>query len=120
MKEIRFRAWDEKHKHLFQVQEMGYSEGKLWTTNRRNGYKHWNCPLMQYVGLHDKNGKEIYEGDIVKCLENHGPVGDIETAIIVSFNSFGVNLQEWIFNDKSTYPEIIGNIYENPNLINSC
>jgi len=135
LREIKFRAWDERHKHLFQVQEMGYSEGKLWAVSSRNGYKHWNCYLMQYVGLKDKNGKEIYEGDILRVRINPKYCGNI-----TMYNWHYINselLYEVIWDDgmwklrapsrKTDFPflfntwtlelEVIGNVFENPELI---
>lgn len=80
--------------------------------------EHWqgdDIDIMQYTGLLDKNGSEIYEGDIVKCADEIG---------IVLY--FGANFQvNW--DPVSTYAtylflcakdsEIIGNIYENPELL---
>ena len=79
--------------------------------------------LMQYTGLKDKNGKEIYEGDIVKIikLEGYGEyceqveyTGRIE-CYISEFRIQPLNLR---LSDESTVEiEIIGNIYENKNLL---
>lgn len=80
--------------------------------------------LMQSTGLHDKNGKEIYEGDIVKSYENE-LVGEL-----YYFNDIG-GYTLWIsgknpkgemtsrpFRDlDTTNLEIIGNIYQNPELL---
>ena len=79
--------------------------------------------LMQYTGVKDKNGKEIYEGDIVKIikLEGYGEyceqveyTGRIE-CYISEFRIQPLNLR---LSDESTVEiEIIGNIYENKNLL---
>jgi len=80
--------------------------------------------LMQHTGLKDKNGNEIYEGDIVKFQESYGKeepeinIGNIEysemaTSYLINWgNSHYQHLNEVEF-------EIIGNIYENPELLNN-
>lgn len=72
--------------------------------------------IMQYTGLHDKNGKEIYEGDIVKAnFFNKEITGKIEFAFGAFFvtGSAVSDNQMFIFSDY----EVIGNIYENPELL---
>ena len=65
---------------------------------------------MQYTGLKDKNGKEIYEGDIID-------IGDkvVEVSDIYSFRE--IYLVHGLKDGHKIYGEIIGNIYENPELI---
>lgn len=74
--------------------------------------------LMQYTGLKDKNGKEIYEGDIVESeknmMFNQGKQTDQVRFEDGAFKVATVNLSTIT---TSFYPEVIGNIYENPELL---
>lgn len=134
MREIKFRAWDYSKKiflptktyAVLSVTEFGatgimltdfeeYREGEYF-------YPHSQV-INQYTGLKDKNGKEIYEGDII--------LWDYEK-IVVSYGIQGVDAFEGIgYNLWSHYGqkqdgtrlqseiEVIGNIYENPELLNN-
>jgi len=123
MRELRFRAWDDIQKKILHF-------GLFSDWAREQEPIRYGLPVMQYTGLKDKNGKEIYEGDILQ-------VSDIGTAKIiygfhitskddwgVKHGTVGFTLQ-WIgssFEDHSElWPskdiEIIGNIYENPELL---
>ncbi len=79
--------------------------------------------LMEYTGMKDKNGKEIYEGDIVKLFidgdpylyeiiweEEHQRFGLVEADGTIEHDS-------WAYTSNNDF-EVIGNIYENPNLLN--
>lgn len=80
--------------------------------------------LMQSTGLVDKNGKEIFEGDILACKTDDEVINlnifwDEEHALFM-FESKKYNEQEPLAElvENNTYPfEIIGNIYENPELL---
>jgi len=135
MREIKFRAWDKFHKRMYRVESIYFEDEyiSLFTnTIYDNGYdsiklKLSEVELMQYTGLKDKNGVEIYSGD------NFGKMGgdvnrpdEYEFWATVYFDedfaAFCVEtcsggweyLHDYL--DKN-YCEIIGNIYENPDLL---
>lgn len=112
MRELKFRAWDTDKKKVVDIFECYDFYGReLRTTNNK-------YPLMQYTGLKDKNGKEIYEGDIVKdhhnCKQAVSWNEDRLCFECVHKSSGGRVLDSTLlFND----PEVIGNIYENGDLL---
>lgn len=98
-REIKFRFWNPNIKTLTEagtLQRMLKFEAEF--PDRWDG----NIVFMQFTGLFDKNGKEIYEGDITL-------LGDITRV---------VEFKDGSFIGWHNECEIIGNIYENPNLIN--
>lgn len=139
MREIKFRIWCKQNESMQRVSKIGFDEGKLWYVLDED---HETQPpyfeddddwvLMQYTGLKDKNGKEIYEGDILRYLDSY----DCSTESGYDFEEF-LNVGQVIFNDDKgrfditnksdiSYDdwiesvsdcEIIGNIYENPELL---
>jgi uncharacterized phage protein (TIGR01671 family) len=112
MREIKFRAWDKDTNKLFVCDDIYFVKPRFRVKEKEELNNIFsvndNFVFMQYTGLKDVNGKEIYEGDIV--IEGYkGKYGTYE----VKWNVKGFNLGS---EDGDEY-EVIGNIYENPELL---
>jgi len=70
--------------------------------------------LGQYTGLHDRNGKEIYKGDVLKEIENISGFHDI---FIVEWYTDDIHCGWSISPSDVWFSEVIGNIYDNPELL---
>lgn len=125
MRTIKFRAWDKKLNKMLYLDDdtcLEFHNGYWVVTECRPGG--WDTivdeesgVLMESTGLHDKNGKEIYEGDVVVCDGGHG--GQYWHGEVV-WKDYG-----WVaiyhngkryFNHPSEY-EVLGNVWENPELL---
>ena len=170
MREIKFRAWDKKRKKIWYPEDMQHgkmvdpdncgsliycdieqlalgADGTIYILDECGNFENAvaigeNYELMQFTGLKDSKGKEIYEGDIVRFYEqgydpNEPDEERIEpetTTVLIYWNENGKCLAiDWgyedgriapvgwgyvyIRNSLFNYHEVIGNIYENPELL---
>lgn len=123
----KFRAWLKKEQKMDNdVDHISWLEDELYCIGDGITYmvSAEDLVLMQSTGLKDKNGKEIFEGDILACKTDDEVINlnifwDEEHALFM-FESKKYNEQEPLAElvENNTYPfEIIGNIYENPELL---
>ena len=113
MREIKFRAWDKLNKEMNNIEFINFQERRAYKNDV--SYLNFNdTELMQYTGLNDKNGKEIYEGDIL--FESFGE----EYFKVVFENGIFRAEADGYSSDLENYDdicEVVGNIYENPELM---
>ena len=127
MREIKFRAWLKKEKKMVNVETLFIGINRLCFGNSKTEDLFFRdfeeVELMQYTGLKDKNGKEIYEGDIVLIKLDETSTW-YKTVVGFKKGAFIANLIDkedyvYIFHHGFTGDdfEIIGNVYENKNLL---
>lgn len=127
MRDIHFRAWDkEENEMLYSDPELsiGFNVFTGKWTGGKSDFELEHIILMQYTGLKDKNGKEIYEGDILKQADEDIIVAEYKCLEVDAFEGIGFNLWSFIgeYNKfdcarLQSELEVIGNIYENPELL---
>ena len=145
-REIKFRAWDKTYKQMnYKVQvgntdyaDPNYTCNSIWVDSGDFKTIGWvnadeNCiDLMQFTGLKDMNGQDIYEGDVLQCefipsyfgVEWNNEVSCYDWYVMTETKKLGASLAKAIEDapkktDKpfSQIIEVIGNIYENPELL---
>ncbi len=130
MREIKFRAWDEIEGKMWNP--IIGRDGRLMAPNQLGGYVTYDDPqdpLMQYTGLKDKNGKEIYEGDVVEFTSwNFEKMDPVRCVVFWDQDnvSWGVSRSTKHYHHETMgsrgtiwcyFKEVIGNIYENGDLL---
>ena len=141
MRKIKFRAWDKDYKYMNHKVMVGnvwdeesYHAHMIWVDRKDVDYEcesgwmnfdeHSNIELMQYTGLKDKNGTEIYEGDILSTdLDRPYLIVEFRNgAFMFQCHDNGKDYYDFMATtgenyDFTKYHEVIGNIYENPELL---
>jgi len=128
MREVKFRCW--VNNKMWRVYSIDFSDTDTLGTRvnvskgGRLGFPIEHTNLMQYTGLKDKNDEEIYEGDVIQhhAVYEKGREEDIKQVIEFELreagddadcDSYGYHINPYWGGDY----EVIGNIYENPELI---
>lgn len=144
MREIKFRAWDKDQRIMFGVEQLAFGPNGELVSIYSNGPDFSSdsevlmgekpdldeAILMEYIGLKDKNGREIYEGDILRVTDEDGesyvatvkwfgdeyyPAFDLE-GIPAAWN-YDANALSAIFNSGAETCEVIGNVHDTPELL---
>lgn len=128
MRELKFRVWDDKHSSseckFWYSKELRMSEFFAWIEQHGSDWS----KVQQYTGLKDRNGIEVYEGDIItfRPISNKPPFYevryDLERGCFLPYYTKG----EYFVYIDDDYPEflysenirVIGNIFENPEFFN--
>jgi len=135
MREIKFRIWDSDKKLMLDLKSSFYliaaHNNEVCETDGDSIWINSDCVTMQYIGLKDKNGKEVYEGDLF--IINDTSIRTYNdppkySAVEWFEKDCGYSLRTYM-NPKraeqrvtATYVlayEVMGNIYENPELLNN-
>lgn len=137
MKQIKFRVWDKERSVMSGVDQLAFGNNGELVSIYSEGPDYSNDPealmgekpdldkavLMQFTGLHDRDGVELYEGDIVDAYIHGEPHGDLYKIVFID-GAFGFKLLQTP-NAKHPYAvydyppacKLLGNIYENPELM---
>jgi uncharacterized phage protein (TIGR01671 family) len=127
MREIKFRVWSKEHRKMLHfdggglLQEyhqlcFGWSdedEDDDWPGEYNSLYMS-DCELMQYTGMSDKTGGEVYEGDIVEADPELGSCWRLGE---VRFTNGAFRVHGYVLIEAVKHLTVIGNLYENPELL---
>ncbi len=127
MREIKFRAWSEKYKRMRKVVRVDFCVATgvfvsvmVRTDEGLNIILAEDLILMQYTGLKDKDGQEIYEGDVITFVPRDGSTKIPQRAVVEYCEKracFLAHSEAWLIPlTKCRSITVIGNIHENPEL----
>lgn len=133
MRKIKFRAWDKQWRRWIDPRDINFYGDMGWMFDRRSeeggdvieSTDLREVALMQFTGLKDKRGKEIFSGDLIRqhgtLYEIRPCIGGFECQIWKEYKQGGAEEGSiYMFSCLlDTACEIIGNIYENPELVKS-
>ena len=135
MREVKFRAFERSNNAVREVTHIDFELNLVRLILGRECESNWvlqdeftfeNVELMQYTGLKDKNGVEIYEGDIItgkfKHFTNKSKILNWKGVVVFSYSCFDIDFIDGkhtnCLSNKLCYDiQVIGNIYENKELL---
>ncbi len=132
-REIKFRGWNKVDKEMIEIWDINFKDGYAGAENKDGGVydiDNKDIELLQFTGLLDKNGKQIYEGDIVKNTATFHDLDSLCESFLTDKLFFEIywcegeaqfrmknDEIEQHFNLSGRTLEVIGNIFENPELV---
>src|SRR5699024_8768798 len=129
MREFKFRAWDTDKNKMVKVDTIDFYNGNVNDVDFYNQEMHFGFStiLLQYTGLKDKNGTEIYEGDIIEISSGYLDTPIISKVVwggseypafdLPKYDGYGANAFSSIYFSEDDEIRVIGNIYEHPHLL---